>query len=129
MGKQRIDAWERITVRESSNVKYFFKYTLKEFLAKVFTPTPFPEKLLQTTFDLFVREWSGNNDPVSRIHFNSEDEYEAAEDLYQEIKALIDYWNDRCRKDPRTVTRDRILDDQMLIRLVKIRHKLNFEDF
>lgn len=125
MGARRIDAWERITVRESSKVKYFFKYTLKDTMAKLFTPTPFPEKLLQTTFDLFVREWSGNNDPVSRVHFNTDDEFEEANDLHEEVEALLQYWKHRCI-DPSY--RDRIKDDQMLIRLVKIRHKLNFDN-
>ena len=56
--------------------------------------------------------------------FETEEDYEKAEYLYQEIEALLEYWRYRTWKPI-----DRVLDDQMLIRLVKIRHKLNFDDF
>jgi hypothetical protein len=123
MTAKRIDAWERIQIRERSGIWYFFKYTLKDWTSKIFK-TDFPEELLCTSFNLFYKKWTGNNDPVNRSQFEDEDAYERAEELYQEIEALLDYWKYRTWKPI-----DRILDDQMFIRLVKIRHKLNFDSF
>lgn len=123
MTARRIDAWERIQVRERNRLWYFFKYTLKDWTSRIFK-TDFPEELLCTTFNLFYKKWTGNNDPVNRSQFTDEEEYEKAEYLYQEIEALLEYWKYRTWKPI-----DRVLDDQMLIRLVKIRHKLNFHAF
>lgn len=123
MAAKHIDAWARIQTKEKSRIWYFFKYTLKDWTSRVFK-RDFPEELLCTTFNLFYKNWSGNNDPVNRSSFNDEEEYEKAEYLYQEIHALLEYWKHRTWKPI-----DRVLDDQMLIRLVKIRHKLNFHDF
>ena len=123
MRARRIDAWERIQARERNRLWYFFKYTLKDWTRRVFK-NDFPEELLCTSFNLFYKKWTGNNDPVNRSSFTNEEDYEKAEYLYQEIEALLEYWKYRTWKPI-----DRVLDDQMFIRLVKIRHKLNFDDF
>ena len=120
--KRHIDAMERITLRENSKVKYFFKYTLKEYYARFFRKD-FPEDLLCTTFDMFYKNWTGNNDEPKLSWYKTEEEFEDACDLHNEIKTLLDYWAFRGLNP-----RDRIQDDQMFIRLVKIRHKLRFDE-
>jgi hypothetical protein len=124
MGRQSVEAWERLQLRERSKVAYFIKYGWKSIKNKFFTPSPFSEILLSTTFDLFYKNWAYNVEPVpARGNFNSESEFEEAYELYLEIKGLLEYWRDRGLNHKS----DRVKDDQMMIRLVKIRHKLNFD--
>lgn len=58
MGARRIDAWERIQARERNRLWYFFKYTLKDWMRRVFK-ADFPEELLCTTFNLFYKNGTG----------------------------------------------------------------------
>lgn len=121
MGTRHIDAWNRVQLKERSKILYFFKYTLKRQVRKLFY-TDFPEELLRTAFDAFYRRYKNNNDPVTESEFKEYEDFEEANDLYLEVASLLDYWN--CR-DLSPI--DRVLDDQMFIRLIKIRHKLRFD--
>jgi hypothetical protein len=121
MGTRHIDAWNRVQLKERSKILYFFKYTLKRQVRNLFY-TDFPEELLRTAFDAFYRRYKNNNDPVTESEFKEYEDFEEANDLYLEIASLLDYWN--CR-DLSPI--DRVLDDQMFIRLIKIRHKLRFD--
>ncbi len=120
MTARRIDAWDRIQTKERSRIWYFFKYTLKDWTRRVFKGD-FPEELLCAAFDPFYKRYKNNNELYDRSSYGDEEEYENAENLHLEIKALIEYWENRAWHPI-----DRLKDDQMFIRLVKIRHQLVF---
>ena len=117
---RHIDAWNRIQLKERNKYLYFLKYTIKNYFNRLFS-VDFSEELLKNAFDSFYSKYK-NNIPVKIEDFRFEEYFEIANDLYQEKKTLLEYWKTR-NWNPI----DRVLDDQMFIRLVKIRHKLNFD--
>lgn len=118
--KQHIEAWNRIEIKEESKIMYFLKYTLPDKIKRLFH-RDVAEEILSSAFDIFYKQCAGNFDPVSESEYATESEFEEANDLYYEVTELLEYWATRDH-----FIRNRIKDDQMLIRLVKIRHKLNF---
>ena len=112
-----LEAFKRLELRETSKVKYFFKYRLLPYLS-AFCKVDIGSALLNQSFDLFYAEYSTRNLHVNELDFTDESEYNEAFELNMEICALLAYWHDRRHKA------DRVKDDQMLIRLIKIRHKL-----
>lgn len=120
MTARHIDAWQRIQARERSKILYFFKYTFKDWTRRVFG-TNYPETMLVNAFESFYKRYKNNNELRDQSAYTDDESYEIAETLYYEINTLLEYWESR-----KTSQTDRINDDQMFIRLVKIRHQLTF---
>lgn len=120
MTARHIDAWQRIQTRERNKILYFFKYIFKDWTRRVFG-TNFPERMLANAFEAFYKKYRNNNELRDQSAYIDDEAYEMAETLYYEIKTLLEYWESRKMSQI-----DRIKDDQMFIRLVKIRHLLTF---
>jgi len=113
-------ALEEMEMKEKHLFKYFLEYKLKPLYRNIFIRS-FSESLLENSFDRFCIKYS-NYPQVSEFDnsFRDYDEYLREYELSTEISELCKYWFNR------NGDVDRVKDDQMLIRLIRIRHKLPY---
>lgn len=106
--------------RETSRLKYFYEFKLKPFFKKHFKKH-FSDVMLDYIFNEFYNRYY--NYPII-VEFDNSfkdyDEFIRESELSTEISEICEYWF------MRNATTDRIKDDQMLIRLIRIRHKLPY---
>ena len=112
-------------MREKSLLLYWWKYLIvpkyRRYLKRF--ELSGSEEVLWSTFTTFSVYISKNFKIAYPEDFNTEDQFMDALELQDEILDLVAYWNSRDHISP-----DRVKDDQMLIRLIRIRHKLKYEN-